>query len=175
MMGSWSWSGGSISGSVNERETMTITFLSVVIQTATMALDEGTKRIRIYCRASLTKEVRDKMDWPEPVRENDHRTIEEAARALKLDGELPGAVLTFTTNDKELKKYGFEIHAEGIKDFQLVAVKEGEGRRRELRFQILAVAGGTLGVVEAFSDKVGQAKCSLRVSYAEQAKLEDAE
>lgn len=150
---------------------MTINFSSVVIQTACMALDEGTKRVRINVRASLTKEVRDKMDWPEPARENDHRTIEDAAKALKLEGEIAAANVILTPNEKELKRNAIDIHVESIKDFQLVAVKDGEARRRELRFQLIGVAPGILGVVEGYADTVGMGKAGMKVSCLTQDEL----
>jgi hypothetical protein len=152
----------------------TITFSSVFIRTAALALDEGTKRIRINVTASLTKEVRDKMDWQELEKPRGFkgRLIEEAASSVDLEGELHGKTMTLTPNDKEIVRRAFSIEIGQVHDFKLATVQEENSKRRELRFQIITVAKGALGKLEDYADAVGQAKGSLKISYVEQSALD---
>lgn len=151
----------------------TITFSSAFIRTAGLVLDDGTKKVRINFTASLTKEVRDKMDWQELEKPKSFkgRLIEEAADSLDLDGELNGKTMTLTPNDRELAKASFSIEIGQVHSFQLVTVKDENSKRRELRFQVLTVVKGALKELEAYTDRVGQAKGALKISYVQQSEL----
>lgn len=151
-----------------------IQFNSVFIRTAGFALDDGTKRVRINVTASLTKEVRDKMNWHEveKPRNFEGRTVDEAADKIKLDGELHGRTMTLTPNEGELKKLAFSVDIAEVKSFELATVQEEASKRRELRFQIMSSAPGILAEVETYCDAIGQGKGTLKISYVEQGKLD---
>lgn len=150
----------------------TINFSSAFIRTVSMALDEGTKRIRINVSASLTKEVREKMEWLEPTKpKGNGRTIDDAATSIDLEGELQGRTMTLKPNDKELQRHACEIEVSEVGKFCLVTVKENESTRKELRFQILTTQRGALGKIEKYTDAVGQAKAELRISHVKQEEL----
>lgn len=152
----------------------TILFSSAFVRTASFALDEGSKRIRINFTASWTKEVREKMDWQEVDRPRGFkgRTIEEAAGAISLIGELNASTLQLRPNDKELHKAAIEFDIQQVVKFELVTVSDGDSTRRELRFQVITGAPGAIGTLEGYCDAVGQAKGELRISYVRQEKLD---
>lgn len=123
--------------------------------------------------ASWTKEVRDKMDWQEPVRPNgfEGRTVEDAAEAIDLEGELHARTMTFRPNEDELRGVEFSIDISEVKNFELVSVVEEQSRRRELRFQIVTSAPGCLAEIEKYVDTIGRGKGTLKVSYVQQEEL----
>jgi len=151
-----------------------ILFSSAFIRTASMALDEGTKRIRVNVTSSWTKEVRDKMDWAEPDKPKGFtgRTVDEAASSIDLEGEIQARNLSLQPNDKELKKLGIEFEIAEAKNFQLVTITDGNQTRKELRFQIVTTAAGALGEIERYADSVGQGKGELKISYVKQGALD---
>lgn len=151
----------------------TISFTGAFIRTVAMALDEGTKRIRINVTANLTKEVREKMDWREaPKMASNGRFLEDAATCIDLEGELHGRTMTLTPSNGELAKLAFSIDISEVKSFQLVIVRGENSVTRELRFQVLSVAQGALGAIETYTDAIGQDKGTLKVSYVKQQELD---
>lgn len=151
-----------------------INFSSAFIRTCNLTLDEGTKKIRINVSTGWTKEVRDKMDWNEPERPKNFkgRLVDEAASDISLDGELLGQTMTLTPNDAELRKSAFSIEIGKVSAFQLVTVKDENSRRKELRFQVMTTARGAAGAIEAFTDRVGQGKATLKISYVQQSEMD---
>lgn len=152
----------------------TINFSSAFVRTASYALNDGTKKVRINITASLTKEVREKMDWLEIERPKNlkGRLLDEAAEGISLEGELHGKTMRLTPNEKELAKAGFEIEIGQVHAFTLATVQDGDSKRRELRFQVMTTAKGALGELEKYTDRVGQAKATLRISYVQQSEME---
>jgi hypothetical protein len=152
----------------------TIIFSSAFFRTVNSVIGEGPKKVRMNVTASFTKEVRDKMDWQEPVRPNGFqgRTIDEAAEEIDLEGELHARNMTLTPNEAELKGVAFCIDIAEVKNFSLVTVAEKESRRRELRFQIVSSSPGILAEIEKYTDVIGRGKGTLKISYVEQQDLD---
>lgn len=152
----------------------TINFSSAYFRTVNTVVGEGPKKVRMNITASFTKEVRDKMDWQEPVRPDGFqgRTIDEAAEEIDLDGELHARTMTFSPNEAELKGVGFSADIAEVKNFILVTVSDEGSKRRELRFQIVSSAPGILAEIEAYVDRIGRGKGTLKISYVEQQELD---
>src|SRR6185436_4535903 len=114
----------------------TISFSSAFLRTGSFALDEGAKRVRLNFTSSLTKEVREKMEWAEATRpKGNGRTLNEAPRKIDRVGEINARQMTMIPNDKEWAKHKFTLDISLVDSFQLVTVEGENSSRRELRFQ----------------------------------------
>lgn len=124
-------------------------------------------RLNVTC--DYSKPIRDAFGWPD---------FDGAVESAKVEGELNATFAIFEPNG-DLKKHGMEIPVNNVSDFQIFRVKDGDGKRTELRFVMRNNATAVEVKIGQYKRWIGGGEAQLRLTYEKQGELplqaEDAE
>lgn len=104
--------------------------------------------------------------------------LPESALSIKLDGDIAAIEITLTPKDKQVSKHEASIDVTNLSTFSVVRLEtersRGKGHRHELRFSASFVAPDSCAILEAYMQRLGDMKGTLKVSYVKQQELIEA-
>jgi hypothetical protein len=85
-----------------------------------------------------------------------------------LEGELHGSHFVLKPNEKQLAQHEIQFDIRSVEDFKVATVKDGESKRRELRFVVRSSAPGVAALVDDYIRRIGDYEGALKISYVRQ-------
>jgi hypothetical protein len=142
--------------------------------------DDNKKTVSAQCTADFSTPVIEKMKWGQVADGTGEFTpinIDGVVSSCKLKGALLATSLILTPSQKEMKKHELDLDISWLGDFQAVVTKdrEGEPTNTELRFTFESNSDKAAAQLENYINHLGREKCQMKVAYAKQLILGEAE
>lgn len=117
--------------------------------------DNGIPFYRIHFTSDFSEPVMEEMSWSPSV----------GVISGKLTGEIPATKLVLVPNGTDMKKFGIELEAQEVVDFQFFRMLNGDGdiESTELRFTAITKQKGAARKIEDYLNTVGQGVAQLKV------------
>jgi hypothetical protein len=147
-----------------------IIFRGVHIRYVDLRYDDDSRQVyhRIHVSSDWTKEARAFCGF------EDGEDIPESVSTGKIDFDTTASHMVLTPNQKELRQHELQLAVTGMEGFGLFRSGKDDKHKEELRFIVTTSERGAAGALENFIQPCGLADCALKVTYAQQQRLQPA-
>ena len=142
----------------------TVQFRSGVLRHFVSQDGESGPFVRAHWTVDFANPAMEAMGWKDP---GDCGVI-----GADLAGEIASANVVITPHSPELAKHEIQFDCHEATDFKLFVVKDGDSRRREVRFVIRSNVRGVAAMLEDYRWNVGDQGAVVKLSYVKQETLD---
>jgi hypothetical protein len=146
-----------------------IIFRGAHIRYVDLRYDEDSRMVyhRIHASADWTQEAREFCGFEHG------EDIPESVSTGKIDFDTTASHMVLTPNQKELRQHELQLAVTGLEGFGLFRSGKDDKHKEELRFIMTTSERGAAGALENFIQPCGLADCALKVTFAQQQRLQE--